>query len=166
MSNTCVLTGRGEKYLFLFIRYFFGAHTLVSGVNYFLVNHFGIHWLPDRSPTSPELAARFIGVLIDSHMYDFVKLVEIFTGLCLMAGIWMPVALILEMPVTVIVLYLSLFIAPTPHSLYTGPRELFFNLFMLSAYWGYFKPFVCSLNPPLKPLWHAPIFTSAKGDAS
>lgn len=104
-------------------------------------------------PRSPEIAARFMQVLLDTHLYDLVKGVEILTGVALLTGLFVPVALVLEMPVTVIICYLSLFIAPTARSLYTGPRELILNLFLLSAYWGYLKPLVLQPRPPLRSLW-------------
>lgn len=138
---------RFEKYLLLGVRYFFGGHALISGANHYLTI------IPDVMPHSPDVAARFIQVLLDTHLYDVVKVIEILTGISLLTGYCMPLMLIMEMPVTVIICYLSLFIAPTPRSLYTGPREVIFNLFLLSAYWGYFKPLICSWQPKLEPLW-------------
>ncbi|HVW68003.1 MAG TPA: hypothetical protein VHB68_03465 [Steroidobacteraceae bacterium] len=136
-----------EKYLWLAVRYFFGGHALVSGLNHYLTV------VPDVMPREPAIAARFIQVLLDTHLYDLVKGVEILTGISLLTGYCMPLALLLEMPLTVVICYLSLFIAPTPRSLYTGPREVLFNLFLLSAYWGYFKPLVWNWRPAVWPLW-------------
>jgi uncharacterized membrane protein YphA (DoxX/SURF4 family) len=137
----------GEKYLLLAARYFFGGHALVSGANHYL------KIVPDIMPRDPVIAARFIGVLVDTHLYDFVKAIEIVCGLSLLTGWFMPVALMLEMPVTVIICYLSLFIAPTPRSIYTGPRELILNLVLLSAYWGYLRPMVLKARPGVSPIW-------------
>jgi len=149
MTRDGSLSGPLEKYLILAARYFFGGHALISGANHYL------EIAPDIMPRSPEIAARFMQVLIDTHLYDLVKGIEILTGLSLLTGLFVPVALVLEMPVTVVILYLSLFIAPTARSLYTGPRELLLNLFLLSAYWGYLKPLACQPRPPLKTLWQA-----------
>ena len=140
---------RLEKYLILAVRYFFGGHALVSGLNHYLTI------VPDVMPRDPEIAVRFMHVLLDTHLYDFVKAVEILTGISLLTGYCMPLALLLEMPVTIVICYLSLFIAPTPRSIYTGPREVIFNLFLLSTYWGYFRPMICAWRPALRPLWRA-----------
>jgi putative oxidoreductase len=147
MSTTGRNASEFQGPLLLAARYFFGAHALISGANHYL------KLLPDPMPRDPEIAARFMQVLLDTHLYDFVKVVEILTGLALLTGYVMPLALLLEMPVTVVICYLSLFIAPTPRSFYTGPREVLLNLFLLSAYWGYLRPLICQWQPPLRPLW-------------
>jgi riboflavin transporter len=152
------VSGPIEKYLILAARYFFGGHALISGANHYL------KVVPDIMPRSPEIAARFMQVLLDTHLYDLVKGIEILTGVSLLTGMFVPLALVLEMPVTVIICYLSLFIAPTPRSLYTGPRELLLNLFLLSAYWGYLKPLVCQPHPPLRTLWQE-LRSSRRGGA-
>ena len=151
MLNHQNLTLRpSEKYLILAARYFFGGHALISGANFFL------KFLPDLAPKDPEIAVRFIHVMIDTKLYLLVKVIEVLTGLSLLSGVFMAPMLLIEMPVTVIILYLSWFIAPTPRSIYTGPRELLLNLFLLSTYWGYLKPMVCRWHTPLRPLWRGP----------
>jgi len=144
-----------EKYLILAARYFFGGHALISGANHYLTV------IPDIFPKDPEIAARFIQVLLDSHLYDVVKIIEILTGLSLITGWCMPVMLMLEMPVTVIICYLSLFMAPTPRSVFSGIREVFLNLFLLSAYWGYLKPLILQWRPALRPLWREPMLNQS-----
>ncbi len=149
----------GERYLLLAIRYFFGGHALVSGANHYL------KIVPDIMPRDPAIAARFIGVLVDTHLYDLVKIVEILCGVSLLTGWFMPVALMMEMPVTVIICYLSLFIAPTPRSIYTGPRELILNLVLLGAYWGYLKPIVLQPRPCVSPIWRGPLLKTPAAEA-
>jgi hypothetical protein len=136
-----------EKYLILAVRYFFGGHALISGANHYLII------IPDIMPNHPEIAVRFMHVLIDSHLYDVVKVIEILTGLSLITGWYMPVTLMMEMPVTVIICYLSLFIAPTPRSMFSGIREVILNMFLLSSYWGYLRPLIGQPKPSLRPLW-------------
>lgn len=145
-------TGSVETYFVLAVRYFFGGHALVSGANHYLTI------VPDIMPRDPAIAVRFMSVLIDTHLYDLVKVIEILCGLSLITGRFMPVALMMEMPVTIIVCYLSLFIAPTARSLYTGPREVILNLFLLSTYWGYLRPIILQDRPPLMPIWRDRLF--------
>mgnify|MGYP001548510595 CR=1 FL=1 len=144
--------GNAEKYIVLAARYFFGGHALVSGLNHYLT------FVPDIMPRNPEIAVRFMSVLLDSHLYDVVKVIEILCGLSLLTGLFIPIGLALEMPVSVIVCYLSLFIAPVPRSIYTGPREVILNLFLLSVYWGHFKVLALQARPAWKPIWRANAF--------
>jgi uncharacterized membrane protein YphA (DoxX/SURF4 family) len=137
-----------EKYLVLALRYFFGGHTLFSGLNHFFL------FIPDVVPKGTDLGARFMQVLFATHLYDGAKVIEVLAGLSIMTGLFMPIGLMIEMPVSVVILVVSVYLAPTPRSLYTGPREVILNLFLLSLYWGYFKPFFCRPRLALKPLWH------------
>lgn len=136
-----------ERWILLAIRYFFGGHALVSGLNHYFT------FIPEIIPKDPEIAARFISSLIDSGLYDLVKVTEILCGLSLLTGLFMPLALALEMPITIIICYLSLFIAPTPRSLYSGPREVLFNAVLLLAYWGWFRTVFFTPKPAMRPFW-------------
>ena len=136
-----------ERYGILALRYFFGGHALVSGSNHFL------HFIPEIFPKTPELAFRFMTSLLDSGLYDVVKIIETLCGLSLLTGCYMPLAVAIEMPVSVIVLYLSLFIAPTPRSFYTGPREVLMNGLLLTLYWGWFRTVFFTPQPAMRPFW-------------
>lgn len=153
-----------EYWILLAIRYFFGGHALVSGLNHYFL------FIPEIMPRDPELAYRFMSSLVDSGMYDLVKITEIICGISLLTGRFMPLALVLEMPITVIICYLSLFMAPTVRSVYSGPRELIFNAVLLVAYWGWFRTVFFTSTPVMRPIWRRdPLpgaeLSSAKGDA-
>jgi hypothetical protein len=51
---------RFEKYLILAARYYFGAHTFISGINHYLL------FFSDPLPMKPEMTGRFMTVLVDS----------------------------------------------------------------------------------------------------
>jgi uncharacterized membrane protein YphA (DoxX/SURF4 family) len=143
-----------EKYLVLAARYFFGAHTVVSGANHYLL------WFPDPLPIRPGITGRFMQVLLDSHLYDVSRAIEIVVGLALLLGAFVPLALMFELPVTVIIFYLSVFMAGTPRIIYSGWRELALNMGLLACYWGYFKPLILSPGLPLRPLWRESLGSS------
>jgi riboflavin transporter len=136
-----------ERYGVLAVRYFFGGHALASGLNHYLT------FVPDIMPRGPAIAVTFMGVLLQTHLYDMVKVMEILCGLSLLTGLFMPLALAMEMPVSIIVCFLSLFIAPTARSIYTGPREVVMNGFLLTMYWGYFRPVFFAPQPAMIPFW-------------
>src|ERR1700683_65457 len=133
------------RYLIIFVQYFFGSHALLSGSNHFL--HFVAEPLPTQS-----LAGPFMVAIINMGLYDFIKVIEIIAGLCLVLNVWVPLAAVLEMPVTVVIWYLSVVTVHQPRTLYTGWRELLLNVLLLAAYAGYFLPL---LTPrlPRRELW-------------
>jgi uncharacterized membrane protein YphA (DoxX/SURF4 family) len=141
-----------EKFLILAARYYFGAHTFISGINHYLL------FFPDPLPMKPEMTGRFMTVLVDSGMYDVCKGIEIVAGLLLLLGRWVPLALILEAPVTMIIFYLSIYMTGSTRTIFTGWREVVLNFGLLAAYWGYFRPIFLQPNLPLKPFWSDPMF--------
>ena len=86
------------KYAVWFVRLAFAAWMIPAGVNHF----FPIFPQPMGSqPLSQEL----ISALIDSHLFDLVKAVELAAGICLLIGYRVPLALIVCMPVSFCVFY-------------------------------------------------------------
>jgi uncharacterized membrane protein YphA (DoxX/SURF4 family) len=77
--------------------------------------------------------------LLESHLYDVCKVIEIVAGAALLLGLWVPLALILEAPVTMIIFYMSVFMTGSPRTTFTGVREVILNFGLLTAYWGYFR---------------------------
>lgn len=135
------------KYVVVFVQYFFGAHALLSGSNHFL------HFLPEPVPVHP-LAGPFMVAMINMGLFDLIKVVECLVGVCLLLNVWVPLAAVLEMPITVVIWYLSVVTVHTPRPIYTGWRELIFNAILIAAFAGYFLPL---LNPrlPRRELWNA-----------
>jgi putative oxidoreductase len=86
------------KYAVWFVRLAFGAWMIPAGVNHF----FNIFPQPmGRQPLSHEL----IVALIDSHLFDVVKIVELVAGICILTGFYAPLALLICMPVSFNVFY-------------------------------------------------------------
>lgn len=81
-----------------FLRLAFAAWMIPAGVNHF----FQIFPQPmGRQPLSQEL----IVALIDSHLFDLVKAVELLAGLAVLIGFHAPLALLICMPVSFTVFY-------------------------------------------------------------
>lgn len=86
------------KYAVWFVRLAFGAWMIPAGVNHF----YNIFPQPmGRQPLSHEL----IVALIDSHLFDVVKIVELLAGIAVLTGFYTPLALLLCMPVSFNVFY-------------------------------------------------------------
>ena len=133
------------RYVVVWVRYFFGVHMFMSGANYF------IHWAPQMEMNHP-LAGPFQHYMTEMGLFGVVKAVETLVSICLIFNLFTPIVLLLEMPISVNIFYLSVFVVADPRTLWTGPREVALNLFLLAAYGGYFLPM---LRPfvPQKPLW-------------
>jgi uncharacterized membrane protein YphA (DoxX/SURF4 family) len=86
------------KYAVWFVRLAFAAWMIPAGINHF----FRIFPQPmGRQPLSQEL----ISALIDSHLFDLVKAVELLAGLALLFGWHVPLALLVCVPVSFCVFY-------------------------------------------------------------
>ena len=76
------------KYAVWFVRLLFATWMIPAGVNHF----FPIFPQPMGSmPLSTEL----VTALIDSHMFDLVKAVELIAGVCVLFGYYAPLALVI-----------------------------------------------------------------------
>jgi uncharacterized membrane protein YphA (DoxX/SURF4 family) len=86
------------KYAVWFLRLIFAAWMIPAGVNHF----YQIFPQPlGNQPLSHEL----IVALIDSHLFDLVKAVELLAGIAVLIGYRVPLALLVCMPVSFCVFY-------------------------------------------------------------
>jgi uncharacterized membrane protein YphA (DoxX/SURF4 family) len=86
-------------------RLFLGLVFTVFGLNFFL------HFLP--MPAPPPQAGAFEGALFASgYLFPLLKVTEVVTGLLLLGGLFVPLALALLAPVVVNIVAFHLFLAP------------------------------------------------------
>jgi uncharacterized membrane protein YphA (DoxX/SURF4 family) len=104
-----------------------------------------------RQPLSQEL----ISALIDSHLFDLVKAVELLAGLALLSGFHVPLALLICVPVSFCVFYWD---APLEgwgsRAAQFGYSVLACNLFLCAAYFRSYRPMFAwrpGANPLLLP---------------
>ncbi|ANP47586.1 hypothetical protein [Candidatus Viadribacter manganicus] len=133
------------KYFILWVRIAFGAHSLISGSNYFF------DFLP-QPPTGATPIGPFIDEMDATGLFAVIKVVETLVGVCLLTNRFVPIALVAELPISITIFYLSTFVTESPRSVFTGPRELFYNTFLLVSYAGYYVALASALSAP-KPLW-------------
>ncbi|MBL8552482.1 MAG: hypothetical protein JNJ73_21020 [Hyphomonadaceae bacterium] len=132
-------------YFVIWLQYFFGIHALFSGANYFLN--------PERQMVlTHELTGPFQAALDALGLFAVVKVIETVVGLCLILNIFVPLAAIFEMPVSVVIFYLSVIVDPDQRSIWTGSKELIINVVLLLAYFGYFRP-IFRLKLEWRPIW-------------
>lgn len=82
-------------------QFFFGGWFLAHGSNYWL------EFFPQPHGSSP-IAHELITALIDSGLFAIVKCVEILTGLLLLLNIFVPLAIVLAVPVALSIAQLNM----------------------------------------------------------
>ena len=137
------------RYVVLWVRVAFGAHALMSGLNYFVQ----IMPLP---PVDHSAAGPFVAEMTRIGLYDLIKVVELLVGVCLIFNLFTPLALVIEFPITVSIFYLSVVVVGHGRPVFTGWRELFYNGFLIAAYAGYYLPLLTARPAPLA-VWSADI---------
>jgi len=86
------------KYAVWFVRLVFAAWMIPAGVNHF------IPLFPQPMGNQP-LSHEVIVALLDSHLFDIVKAVELIAGIAVLTGWYAPLALVVCMPVSFCVWY-------------------------------------------------------------
>jgi len=100
---------------------------------------FGLNGLLNFLPT-PEMepgASAFVGALMETgFLWPLVKVVEIGSGALLLAGAWVPLALVLLGPIVVNILLFHMFIAPSGIVMGLGVTALW--VLLIAAYWRHY----------------------------
>ena len=144
------------KYVIWVVRFWYAGWMIPAGVEHFY------HIYPQPGAHSPHpLAAEMLAALLDTHLFDVVKAVELITGVAVLFGYFTPLALLACMPVAFCVFWWD---APLSEwstgSVIAGARVLVSNVLLAVVYFASFRPmFAVRANlsgsfqaPPLKPL--------------
>ena len=116
----------------LVARLIFGAWFAFNGALYWTP------WLPGAYNPVP---VRLLEALTESGMMRLVKIVELVVGLALLANFYVPVALVVGFPVSVIIAYNDLVLEyPIAFSMTGGAVHLGVHTFLLFAYLDYYRP--------------------------
>jgi hypothetical protein len=146
------------KYVILWFRMFYAAHLLYSS---------GRHYLTQFNAQVPGAGGRFVDSLVETGLYEFVKALEGVVGLFLLFNWFVPLVLLIELPISVVIFHLNFFIVGEGYQLFTGPQELVLNAVLMVFYGGYYKALLQARVPPY-PLWlpvtPSDVFPSLKRD--
>ena len=134
------------RYVMLWIQMAFGMHSLISGLNYFL------EFLPLPRVMHP-IAGPFVDSMTAMGLFDLVKLVEVLVGFALIFNRFVPLALLAELPTSITISWMSVIVVHSPRAVYTGLKEILFNLILLAWFAGWFTPL---FRPKAegRPLWN------------
>jgi uncharacterized membrane protein YhaH (DUF805 family)/uncharacterized membrane protein YphA (DoxX/SURF4 family) len=118
------------KYVIWFVRFWYAAWMIPAGLEHF----YHIYPQPGANSTHP-LAAEMLTALLDTHLFDLVKAVELITGVAVLFGFFTPLALLACMPVAFCVFWWD---APLSEwnrgSVIAGARVLASNVLLSVAY--------------------------------
>ena len=88
------------------LRLFLGLFLLANGLN------FWFHWLP-ITPPAQVAANRLMDGLVFSGLFEIVKFAEIGAGVMLLANRFVPLALVLMLPLTAVILFVDVVLIGT-----------------------------------------------------
>ena len=120
-------------------RILLGLMFTVFGLNFFF------HFIPQPPP--PPAAGAFAGAMFATgYIFYLLKVFEVLSGLALLAGIFVPLALTVLAPIIVNIVFFHAFLAPSglPLPLVILALELFLA-------WAYRDSFAPLLNPRAQP---------------
>ncbi len=117
------------KIAILIARILFGLVFFVFGLNGFF------HFIPAPPPTGK--AGDFVMALVGSgYLFQLLKLTEILCGLAIIAGVYLPLALVVLFPVTLNITLFHIFLAPEGMAM--GIVLLLLHLFLAYAHRKYY----------------------------
>jgi len=123
------------KYVIWFVRFWYAAWMIPAGLEHF----YHIYPQPGANSSHP-LAAQMLSALLDTHLFDLVKAVELITGVAVLFGFFTPLSLLLCMPVAFCVFWWD---APLSEwskgSVIAGGRVLASNILLSIAYIASFR---------------------------
>lgn len=137
-----------EKYGVEFCRYYLGGFNLISGLNYFV-----LFW--PQPVISDSAGNEFVLAAMDLNLFTYAKVLEIIGGACLLFNRFVPLGLVLLMPVTVNILLVNVPWSPLPHVQLSVARNFIMHAVLLAAYANYFYPLLKFRSAP-QPAWRDP----------
>ena len=139
------------KYATWFVRLVFAAWMIPAGLNHF------VYLFPQPMGDQP-LSTELIKALLDSHMFDITKTIELLAGVCVLFGFYTPLALVVCLPVSFCVWYWDVPLQGwgSTSAIY-GWAVLLSNLFLCAAHFGYYRALFAVSSQPRALGWVGPL---------
>lgn len=130
------------KHLVLALRLVFGAWMLVNGANHFFLDLY-------PAPVGHEpLAIQLLDALVHSRLLDVAMAVQLVAGALILAGVLLPVALCVVMPVNVCAAYWAVILEHQPLGAVLSLAAVALNGLLMLAYLDYYKGVLQRTAPP------------------
>jgi uncharacterized membrane protein YphA (DoxX/SURF4 family) len=114
------------------LRILFGIHFLFNGLNYIF------HFIDIPKPPA-EMANVLMDALVTSGIFDIAKGVEVLTGLMLILNLYVPLALLVAFPVTIVITYMDVMLTGVPLYAGLGLVTFLWNAGLMLAYLKYYR---------------------------
>jgi uncharacterized membrane protein YhaH (DUF805 family)/uncharacterized membrane protein YphA (DoxX/SURF4 family) len=139
------------KYVIWFVRFWYAAWMIPAGIEHFY------HIYPQPGANSPHpLAAEMLTALLNTHLFDLVKAVELITGIAVLFGFFTPLALLLGMPVAFCVFWWDGPLSEWSRgSVIAGGRVLGSHILLCIAYVASFRS-MFGVRASVAGAWRAP----------
>lgn len=142
------------KLILIFFRVMLGAWMIINGANH-LLYLFGLPTVYPQPVGNLHWSNVMLVSLIETHLFDLVKTLELVIGLCLVFNIFVPVAVAASLPISYMVFHNSIMLNyryDRIFSTYMSVWTLYMNVFLALAYIKYYIPML---------KMHAPMGTMA-----
>ncbi|MBK7115436.1 MAG: DUF805 domain-containing protein [Proteobacteria bacterium] len=128
------------KYVIWLVRFWYAAWMIPAGVEHF----YHIYPQPGANSRFP-LAAEMLTALLNSHLFDLVKAVELIVGIAILFGLFSPLALLISMPVAFCVFWWDAPLSEwnTPSTI-AGARVLVSQVVLCVAFIAAFRPMLAA----------------------
>jgi len=121
------------KYLYHASRIIFGGWWLYSGAMHFID--------PAWQPMGQEPGAiAFTQALIDSGLFEWVKVLEVILGITILADRFMPLTIVALVPINVVIVYWNLVLEVGTIEYTFGALSILFNVILAWPWRRYFWP--------------------------
>ncbi len=121
------------KTLFLAARVVLGAWLLVNGLN-----HFFLPLYAEPAGTQP-LAVQLMSALVHSKLFDVAMAFQLVTGAFILAGVFLPVALCVAMPISVCAAFWAVILEHEPVGALLALILVGLNGVLMLAYIDYYR---------------------------
>ena len=133
------------KIFVLILRILLGLDLLLNGINFWL------DFLPITTPAS-EVARGLIGGLVNAGLFTIVKYIEIATALALLTNRFVPLALVVMFPLTVVIFWTDCILINTPEGWLYGGTTSLLHVLLLFAYLKHYMPLLSFRAAPGFPI--------------
>jgi uncharacterized membrane protein YhaH (DUF805 family)/uncharacterized membrane protein YphA (DoxX/SURF4 family) len=145
MLGTVAEGDTNMKYAVWLVRLWYAAWMIPAGLEHF------VHIFPQPGYyTTRPLAHEMLFALLDSHLFDVVKGVELITGIAVLLGLFTPLMLLVCMPVAICVFWWDAPLSAWNYgSVMAGGRVLASDILLCVAFFGCYRAmFALRAKPP------------------
>jgi len=129
------------RYLYHASRVIFGGWWLYSGAMHFIDQA----WQPMGQEPG---AIAFTQALIDSGLFEWIKLIEILLGITMLANRLMPLTIVALVPINAVIVYWNFVLEVGTVEYVFGALSIFFNAVLAWPWRSYFWPLFTVTGAP------------------